>query len=295
MILFASGRTDIVAFYTKWFINRYREGYVDVRNPFYNSLVSRIYFEDVDLLYFCTKNPLPIIPYLKEFDKPILFNVTITPYKNDVEVNVPNKSLIIEGVKKIAEIIGKENVYVRYDPIFLSERYNLNYHIKAFERLCSLLDGVTNRIIISFIDDYKNVRKNMNSLKIIPFTKEDYKEIGINFSRIASKYNISCQTCFEKEDLVKYGFVKVDCLSKKMAYTLTGKVYRKGRMRKENLCNCVEMVDIGFYNSCKHLCKYCYANYDEGKVLENFQNHNVNSSLLIGELSDTDVIKIRKK
>ena len=295
MILFASGRTDIVAFYTKWFINRYREGYVDVRNPFYNSLVSRIYFEDVDLLYFCTKNPLPIIPYLKEFDKPILFNVTITPYKNDVEVNVPNKSLIIEGVKKIAEIIGKENVYVRYDPIFLSERYNLNYHIKAFERLCSLLDGVTNHIIISFIDDYKNVRKNMSSLKIIHFTENDYKEIGINFSRIASKYNISCQTCFEKEDLVKYGFVKDDCLSKKMAYTLTGKVYRKGRMRKENLCNCVEMVDIGFYNSCKHLCKYCYANYDEGKVLENFQNHNVNSSLLIGELSDTDVIKIRKK
>ena len=295
MILFASGRTDIVAFYTKWFINRYRERYVDVRNPFYNSLVSRIYFEDVDLLYFCTKNPLPIIPYLKEFDKPILFNVTITPYKNDVEVNVPNKSLIIEGVKKIAEIIGKENVYVRYDPIFLSERYNLNYHIKAFERLCSLLDGVTNHIIISFIDDYKNVRKNMSSLKIISFTENDYKEIGINFSRIASKYNISCQTCFEKEDLVKYGFVKEDCLSKKMAYTLTGKVYRKGRMRKENLCNCVEMVDIGFYNSCKHLCKYCYANYDEGKVLENFQNHNVNSSLLIGELSDTDVIKIRKK
>lgn len=295
MILFASGRTDIVAFYTKWFINRYREGYVDVRNPFYNSLVSRIYFEDVDLLYFCTKNPLPIIPYLKEFDKPILFNVTITPYKNDVEVNVPNKSLIIEGVKKIAEIIGKENVYVRYDPIFLSERYNLNYHIKAFERLCSLLEGVTNHIIISFIDDYKNVRKNMSSLKIIPFTENDYKEIGINFSRIASKYNISCQTCFEKEDLVKYGFVKEDCLSKKMAYTLTGKAYRKGRMRKENLCNCVEMVDIGFYNSCKHLCKYCYANYDEGKVLENFQNHNVNSSLLIGELSDTDVIKIRKK
>lgn len=295
MILFASGRTDIVAFYTKWFINRYREGYVDVRNPFYNSLVSRIYFEDVDLLYFCTKNPLPIIPYLKEFDKPILFNVTITPYKNDVEVNVPNKSLIIEGVKKIAEIIGKENVYVRYDPIFLSERYNLNYHIKAFERLCSLLDGVTNHIIISFIDDYKNVRKNMSSLKIIPFTENDYKEIGINFSRIASKYNISCQTCFEKEDLVKYGFVKEDCLSKKVAYTLTGKVYRKGRMRKENLCNCVEMVDIGFYNSCKHLCKYCYANYDEGKVLENFQNHNVNSSLLIGEFSDTDVIKIRKK
>ena len=79
MILFVSGRTDIVAFYTPWFINRYKEGYVDVRNPFYPSLVSRIYFDDVDLLYFCTKNPLPIIPYLKEFKKKVLFNVTITP------------------------------------------------------------------------------------------------------------------------------------------------------------------------------------------------------------------------
>ena len=294
MILFVSGRTDIVAFYTPWFINRYKEGYVDVRNPFYPSLVSRIYFDDVDLLYFCTKNPLPIIPYLKEFKKKVLFNVTITPYKNDIELNVPNKSLIIDGVKQIAEIIGKDNIYIRYDPIFLSKKYNLNYHIKAFERLCFLLDGCTSHIIISFIDDYKNVRRNMNSLKIIPFTKEDYKEIGVNFSRIASKYNITCQTCFEKENLVEYGFIKEDCLSKKLAYSLTGKNYKKGKMRKGNLCNCVEMVDIGVYNSCKHLCKYCYANYDEAKVNENYRNHDVNSSLLIGHLTDKDTIKVRK-
>ena len=232
MILFVSGRTDIVAFYTPWFINRYKERYVDVRNPFYPSLVSRIYFDDVDLLYFCTKNPLPIIPYLKEFKKKVLFNVTITPYKNDIELNVPNKSLIIDGVKQIADIIGKDNIYIRYDPIFLSKKYNLNYHIKAFERLCFLLDGCTNHIIISFIDDYKNVRRNMNSLKIIPFTKEDYKEIGVNFSRIASKYNITCQTCFEKESLVEYGFIKEDCLSKKLAYSLTGKNYKKDSYNK---------------------------------------------------------------
>ena len=197
--------------------------------------------------------------------------------------------------KQIADIIGKDNIYIRYDPIFLSEKYNLNYHIKAFERLCSLLDGCTNHIIISFIDDYKNVRRNMNSLKIIPFTKEDYKEIGVNFSRIAAKHNIICQTCFEKENLVEYGFVKEDCLSKRLAYSLTGKNYKKGKMRKGNLCNCVEMVDIGAYNSCKHLCKYCYANYDEAKVNENYSNHNVNSSLLIGHLTDKDTIKVRKK
>ena len=55
------------------------------------------------------------------------------------------------------------------------------------------------------------------------------------------------------------------------------------------------MVDVGDYNSCKHLCKYCYANYDEAKVNENYSNHNVNSSLLIGHLTDKDTIKVRKK
>ena len=74
MILNASGRTDIVAFYTKWFMNRYKEGYVDVRNPFYPKLVSRINFDDVDLIMFCTKNPIPIVEHLKAINKPILFS-----------------------------------------------------------------------------------------------------------------------------------------------------------------------------------------------------------------------------
>lgn len=55
------------------------------------------------------------------------------------------------------------------------------------------------------------------------------------------------------------------------------------------------MVDIGVYNSCKHFCKYCYANYDENKVKVNFRNHDPNSSLLIGKIEKDDVIKVRKK
>ena len=79
MILNVSGRTDIVAFYTPWFMNRYKEGYLDVRNPFNPKLVSRINFSNVDLILFCTKNPLPIIDRIKEIDKPIIFHVTLTP------------------------------------------------------------------------------------------------------------------------------------------------------------------------------------------------------------------------
>lgn len=157
MILNVSGRTDIVAFYSKWFMNRYKEGFVDVRNPFNPKLISRIYFEDVDLILFCTKNPLPIINDLKKIKKPIIFHVTLTPYKNDIEPNVPSKTEIIKGIKKISEIVGIDNLVVRYDPIFLSEKYNIDYHIKAFDKLCGLLNGYVHRIIVSFIDDYKNV------------------------------------------------------------------------------------------------------------------------------------------
>ena len=294
MILNVSGRTDIVAFYSNWFMNRYNEGYVDVRNPFNQNLVSRIYFNDVDLILFCTKNPIPMLNKIKLIKKPILFHVTITPYNKDIEPNVPNKTEIINAVKKLSDIIGKDNLSIRYDPIFLSDKYNIDYHIKVFEKLCSLLNGYVNKIIVSFIDNYKNVRKNERALNFKEFTEEDYKLIGENFSLIASKYNMTVQTCFEDNNLCEYGFIKGECLSHELAYILTGKKYKNWKARKEQKCNCVEMVDIGAYNSCKHFCKYCYANYDEKQVLNNFKEHDDNSSLLIGNLKESDIIKIRK-
>lgn len=294
MILNVSGRTDIIAFYSKWFLNRLKEGYVDVRNPFNPNLVSRINIDDVDLILFCTKNPIPIIDKLDNIKIPYIFHVTITPYKNDIEPNLPSKSDIIEAVKKISTTIGIENVYVRYDPIFISEKYNIEYHIKAFTKLCSLLKGYVKTIIVSFIDNYQNVRKNLPYLKYRSFTEEDYKLIGENFSKIAKNNNMVVQTCFEERNLTEYGFIKGECMSKELAFKLTGKTYKKWQARKGSACNCVELVDIGMYNSCNHLCKYCYANYDESKVKININNHDINSSLLIGHINSNDIIKPRK-
>lgn len=295
MILNISGRCDIVAFYSSWFINRYKEGFVDVRNPFNEKLVSRIYFEDVDLILFCTKNPIPIVKDLKKIEHPIIFHVTITPYKEDIEPNVPTKSEIIKAVKEISKIIGRDNLYIRYDPIFLSKKYNIEYHKKAFEKLCSLLDGYVNHIIVSFIDDYKNVRKNQNILQMKDFTELDYQEIGTSFSRSAKSHGMSVQTCFEERNLSEYGFDIGECISHELAFKLTGKTYKNWTARKEKKCNCVQMVDIGVYNSCRHFCKYCYANFDEEKVLDNMKHHNPKSSLLVGELNSDDVIKVRRK
>ena len=294
MILNVSGRTDIVAFYSEWFMNRYREGYVDVRNPFNPKMVSRINFDNVDMILFCTKNPLPIIPYLKEINKPILFHVTLTSYNKDIEPGVIDKKKVIEGIKEISSIIGIDSVVVRYDPIFLSDKYNIEYHKRAFNKVCVLLKGHINRIVVSFMDEGKNVKNNRNVLKYRDFTEVDYREIGESFSRSARDNGMVVQTCFEDRNLVEYGFVKGECLSHELAYKLTGKSYPNWRARKEQKCNCVQMVDIGVYNSCKHFCKYCYANFDEKKVKDNIKKHNPHSSLLIGELQPDDEVKISK-
>ena len=295
MILMVSGRCDVVAFHTKWFMNRYHEGYVLVRNPFNPKMISRINFDNVDLIMFCTKNPIPIVNYLKEIDKPILFHVTLTSYKKDVEPNVPDKKKVIEAIKEISRIIGPDNIYIRYDPILINDKYTVDYHIKAFDKLCKILNGYVKHIIISFVDIYKNVINNSKYLNLKEMSNEDYKRIGLSFSKSAKDNNMTVQTCFEDNTLEEYGFIKEDCLSRTLAYKLTGKIFDIQTARKEKKCHCVKMVDIGVYNSCKHLCKYCYANFDELKIDNNVMKHNPESSLLIGELNSDDIIKERYK
>lgn len=295
MILNVSGRTDIVAFYSNWFINRLKEGYVYVRNPFYPKKVSRINFSDVDGLVFCTKNPIPIIGKLDDIKIPFIFHVTLTPYKKDIEPNVPPKGKIIKAIKELSEKIGKDKIWVRYDPVFINDEYTLNYHVKNFDRMCELLDGFVDKIIISFLDMYQNVRYNMPYLRPKTLTEDDYKAIGTNFSNSAKKHGMTVQTCAEKRNLKEYGFKVLDCVTKEIASALTGKNNFKTWTARKGKCKCVSMVDIGVYNTCPHMCKYCYANYDETKVKDNIKKHNPNFPLLIGNVSEEDEITVRLK
>ena len=134
----------------------------------------------------------------------------------------------------------------------------------------------------------------MKSIRYRNFTENDYKVIGENFSLSARKNNMTVQTCFEERNLTEYGFKKGECLSHTLAFKLTGKTnFKSWTARKGGNCNCVQMVDIGAYNTCSHFCKYCYANYDEKMVKENVIKHDKNSSLLIGKLEEDDIIKRR--
>ena len=295
MVIFASGRTDIPAFYGEWFMNRYREGYVDSRTPFYLRLVSRMYFADCDLIMFCSKNPTPMLDRIQEISHPIVFQVSITPYRKDIEPNLGDKSQIIESTIALSKILGIDHVAVRYDPIFLSDVYDVAYHLRAFERLCARLKGYVHTVIVSFMDDCKSVRRNKDLLRARDFTEEDYRLIGEGFSSIAASNGMVVQTCYEERNLFEYGFHVGECLSASYVYGITGKKLGGRMPRKGGTCHCVATADIGDYNCCPHGCKYCYANYDEAKVGENKEKHDPNSSLLIGHVRPDDIIKVRKK
>lgn len=295
MIVFASGRTDIPAFYAKWFDARYEAGYFDVRNPFFPTQVSRILVSNIDALVFCSKNPTPILPYLSHYHVPILFQVTITPYHEEIEPGVGDKKKVIEAVRTLANLLGKDHVDVRYDPIFLSPRYSIAYHLKAFDHLVSSLDGATERIIVSFLDSYQNTRRHAKELQAKEWTEEDYKAIGQGFSSSAKAHGMQVQTCYEKRNLVEYGFVAGDCIPYDRMKAWTGKSFPFSQIRPGHGCHCVQTVDIGAYNSCPHRCVYCYANYDEKEIASNIASHHDDSSFLIGEAHADDNITIRKR
>ena len=284
MIINASGRTDIVAYYMNWFVNRWNEGYFDVRNPFNPKLVSRIFVSDVDMIVFCTKNPLPLLDTIHLFSVPIQLQVTITGYFKDMEPQVPDKGEIIACVQKLSSYLGKENVCVRYDPILLNSKYNVDYHIRAFNKLCIILKGYVSKMIVSFVDDYKNVRNN--HLDYHEPSNEEYLKLKEAFEKNDMKI-VSCM-----ENKYHIGDEKDCCISIKYAFERTGKFFKEWKARD---CHCVNMVDVGAYNSCLHGCKYCYANFDSKQIVSNYKMHDVNSSLLIGHLNLDDQVKIRRK
>ncbi|MBQ0050979.1 MAG: DUF1848 domain-containing protein [Treponema sp.] len=297
MIIFASGRTDIPAFYSKWFVNRVRAGFVDVRNPYYNQQVTRYRLDQkvVDCLVFCTKNPEPMLEYLDELKNfPLYFHVTITPYGKEVEPNVPDKNQVMENFIKLSQKLGKDHVVWRYDPIFIDENYSVAAHIRFFKEMCEKLASYTNRCIISFIDLYEKTKRNFPGVKEV--SESDQKFIAGAFSSIAAKNGIQIESCAEKIDLTAQGVVPGACVSKEIVEKLTNvrlKISAKSNLRKH--CICLPTRDIAYYNCCPHLCKYCYANYDEKLVRKNYALHNPESSFLIGEAKSDDIVNIAKQ
>ena len=298
MIVSVSRRTDIPAFYSEWFFNRLKKGFVYVQNPMNPKQVSNITLtpETVDCFVFWTKNAKPMLKHLDELEGyKYYFQFTITGYKSDVEKGVSIKTEIIKTFKTLSNKIGKERVILRYDPIFLSKEYTIDYHVRAFSKLCSQLDGYTNKCVISFIDLYKKTERNTKHLNIINMTMEDINLIADKFSKIAKEHNIKIETCSESYDLTAYGIGKGKCIDDNVISDVIGyEVNVKKDDTQRDVCGCVKSIDIGQYNTCRHHCLYCYANFNKIQVDENFKLHNKNYPLLVGKVREDAKITNRE-
>ncbi|KYC49174.1 DUF1848 domain-containing protein [Pelotomaculum terephthalicicum JT] len=297
MIFSVSRRTDIPAFYSKWFYNRIKEGFVLVRNPMNSKQISRIDLnpELIDCIVFWTKNPRPMLKYLHLLNKyTYYFQFTLNSYDKTIEVNLPSKKSIINDFIHLFITLGKNRIIWRYDPILISDKFSKEYHYKWFEYLCKLLHPYTNKCVISFIDVYAKAKRNLKHINLKSLSDLDMCEISSQLSKIAYNYGLIIETCSEMIDFESIKIQHGKCIDDMLISQLLGeKIVIEKDPNQREICGCVKSIDIGEYNSCKHSCLYCYANFNQTMVSRNWASHDDESPILIGQINDNTKIHNR--
>jgi hypothetical protein len=299
MILSASRRTDIPAYFSDWFINRLNAGYALTRNPINHSQVSKVLLEPgkIDCIVFWTKDPTNMMDKLKILDDMgyhYYFQFTLTPYDKEIEKNLRVKEKIIDTFQILSRQIGKDKVLWRYDPILLNDEITVSYHRDKFEDLCNKLQGYTNSCTISFVDVYTKLNRSVKNKVIREITTSEMEQLAFDFSSIGKKYQIEIKACSEKMDLQPFGIKPAACIDKELVERVCGyPITVKNDPNQRPGCGCVQSVDIGVYNTCRNGCIYCYANHSEASIKQNCANHDPTSELLIGSVGVEEIIKVR--
>lgn len=305
MIISASRRTDIPAFYSEWFINRIREGFLLTRNPFNAHQVKRVSLkpEDVEVLVFWTRNPSKLMPFLPELDALgylYYFQYTITGYPRMVEKSVPVLQRAIETFIELSQKIGPNRVVWRYDPILLSNFLPLDEHKRLFSKIANMLTGKTSRVVISFADFYKKTEKNLKQVDGLVCSniiqqQEQLLELSAYMAKVATAHGMEIKSCAEAVDISSTGVSHGKCIDDALikdvfGLSLDGK--KDSGQREE--CGCIKSIDIGVYNTCLHGCSYCYATFNHDTVVTNQQKHDPFSPFLIGGAEDIDPVLLGK-
>lgn len=288
MIISASRRTDIPAFYSDWFMNRLKSGYALVRNPFNPKQVTQIDLspEIVDCIVFWTKNPRSMMLELDEIDKrryAYYFQYTLTSYDNALEKRVPAVQASLKTFKELSRKIGPERVVWRYDPVLLTEKYTLEAHFKRFKYIAKKLKGFTEKCVISFIDMYKKCERNLEGVNLRPLDAGLIKKMARRFAEIAGDYSITMNSCAEEAILEEFGIKPGKCIDDRLISRITGRrISLPKDKHQRRFCRCVVSRDIGAYDTCLHGCLYCYANANPCAAVRNFKKHDPTSPILIG-------------
>ena len=304
VIISASRSTDIPAFYAKWFINRLKAGYCIWYNPF-SQQPMYVAFKNTRAVVFWSKNPKPLIPYLHELNERSIhyyFQFTLNDYDNEkLEPNVPSVEKRIETFQELSEIIGKEKVIWRFDPLVITDKAGIDKLLEKIENIGNQLKGYTEKLVFSFADIgniYKKVENNLRRLNINyqEFTQRTMIEFATKLHELNGNWHFSLATCAEEIDLEQYGIEHNHCIDGELMkrifsedtdfvyYLSCGRFPEKTSLfpvempgKQANLkdkgqrkiCGCMISKDIGMYNTCPHFCVYCYANTSKEAVEKN--------------------------
>lgn len=313
LIISASRSTDIPAFYMDWFMNKLKKGYVKWINPF-DRKPQYISFEKTKVFVFWSKNPKDLIDRTKEIEdlgKTFYVQYTINDYEKErYEPGLPSLLERIETFKSLSEKIGKERVLWRYDPLFCADNLSPDDLLVKIESIGENLSKYTNKLIFSYadIDKYRKVAANLKRKKIQyrEFNTDEKEYLAAGIARLTKKWGIKACTCGESIDLRKYGIAHNKCIDDKLILQILPNDFeireflKTGSSRQMDLfgdaqkeaaalkdkgqraeCLCIPSKDIGAYNTCRHMCVYCYANTSEEIVKKNSTRINVANEALL--------------
>ena len=295
MIISASRRTDIPAFYAQWFINRIRAGHCTVPNPFNRKQVSHISLrpEDVGIIVFWTRNPQPLIPYLKELDQlgyRYYFQYTVMNNPRLIDAMTPLLSSSLKIFKKLSDLIGPEKVIWRYDPIVISNITDIEFHTDTYKHIAETLKNYTQRSVISLLDIYPKLKKRLKALKdngveIVDLNKEfdeRFDELLHALAGIAEQNKMEIVSCAEDPDLTKYNIQPGKCIDDNYIERVFGiDVSHKKDPYQREACGCVVSRDIGVYDTCLSGCQYCYATTSFEKAKALYKDHDPDSTSMV--------------
>ncbi len=296
MIISASRRTDIPAFYSEWFMNRIRAGYCQVPNPLNTKQIATVSLDpaDVEAIVFWSKNPAPLIPYLDELDQRgfhYYFQFTLNNYPRAIEPNVPSFESRLETFRKLSERVGVLRVVWRYDPIIISNMTDYDFHREKFSWIADELRGATQRVMVSIVDFYKKTDNRLSKLE---------KEEGFLFERdvqyssgmsdllkdlhqIAMQNSIEIFTCAEEVNFSSVGVPPGKCIDDGILMLIQPNMirYKKDPVQRDS-CLCSVSKDIGSNNTCIHGCQYCYATTNLEVAQRRHNEHDLDSPVLWG-------------
>jgi len=278
VIVSASRRTDIPAFFGKWFLRIWKRGYTIWKNPFNPKNKKKVFFDKTRVIVFWSKFPEPFLDFLKEINTFYYFHFTLNDYPHILEPNLPSLQKRLQIFKKLSSILGKDRVIWRFDPIIISKNLGLTEGVilRKIETISKELEGYTTRIFVSFLTPYRKVLKRFKekNIEFVDLNYDERKDLLLNIRKIVKSRGMELHTC--AEPFYDEGIIPGSCIDPGVPYPyLKDDPVFQEYMRssgkdkgQRKLCRCWESVDIGFYNTCSFLCTYCYAHDGEKKLRE---------------------------